>query len=149
MVNTPPTPAIRQRFGHEGLVDRVSGLDFFFPGFHAGVGDSWVAQGLPDAGKPLADSRVWHAVTPGTRHTTHYFFAMGSNDRDGVEFMVDYLKPVIAEDVFATEAIEKIISTMDEVPTELMLRSDTTAVMGRRVLQAMMDAEAAAQPLAP
>jgi vanillate O-demethylase monooxygenase subunit len=88
---------------------------------------------------------VWHAVTPGTRHTTNYFFAMGSNDRDGVEFMVDYLKPVIAEDVFATEAIEKIISTMDEVPTELMLRSDTTAVMGRRVLQAMMDAEAAAQ----
>lgn len=149
MVNTSPTPAIRERFGHHGLVDRVSGLDFFFPGFHAGVGDSWVAQGLPDAGKPLADSRVWHAVTPGKRHTTNYFFAMGSTDSAGVEFMVDYLKPVIAEDVFATEAIEKIISTMDEVPTELMLRSDTTAVMGRRVLQSMMDAEAAAQASAP
>jgi len=27
------------------------------------------------------------------------------------------------------------------VPPELMLRSDTTAVLGRRMLQAMMDAE--------
>ena len=82
-------------------------------------------------------------MTPATKTSTNYFFAMGSPDREGVEFMVDYLKPVLAEDIFATEQIEKIISTVDEVPPELMLRSDTTAVMGRRVLQAMMDAEAA------
>jgi vanillate O-demethylase monooxygenase subunit len=66
---------------------------------------------------------------------------MGSKDREGVEAMVELLKPVIDEDVFATEQIERIVSTLDEVPQELLLRSDQTAVMGRRRLQAMMDAE--------
>ncbi len=142
MKNTPPTPAIRERWGYDGLLDRLSGMDFYFPGFHAGIGDSTVPEGQPRAGEKLASSRVWHAVTPATKTSTTYFFAMGSPDRSGVEFMVEYLKPVLAEDIFATEAIEKIITTVDEVPPELMLRSDTTAVQGRRVLQAMMDAEA-------
>jgi len=143
MKDTPVTPAIRERWGYDGPLDRVSGMDFFYPGFHAGIGDSRVAEGQPDAGRPLTCSRVWHAVTPATRTTTNYFFGMGSPDREGVEFMVEYLKPVIAEDVFATDQIEKIVSTLDEVPPELMLRSDTTAVLGRRVLQAMMDQEVA------
>ncbi len=143
MKNTPPPPVTRERFGIDCPVDRISGMDFFYPGFHAGIGDSQVAEGYPDAGRQLNSSRVWHAVTPATKTTTNYFFAMGSPDREGVEFMVEYLKPVLAEDIFATEQIEKIISTVDDVPPELMLRSDTTAVMGRRVLQAMMDAEAA------
>jgi phenylpropionate dioxygenase-like ring-hydroxylating dioxygenase large terminal subunit len=141
MRNTPATPLITQRFGIEGNVDRISGMDFFFPGFHAGLGDTTFTEGHPRAGETIAASRVWHAVTPGTRYTTNYFFAMGSEDRNGVEAMVELLKPVIAEDVFATEQIEKIVTTLDEVPQELLLRSDQTAVMGRRRLQAMMDAE--------
>jgi vanillate O-demethylase monooxygenase subunit len=143
MKDTPAPPVVTERFGYSGPVDRISGMDFFYPGFHAGIGDSQVAAGQPDAGRRLTSSRVWHAVTPATKTTTNYFFGMGSPDAEGVEFMVEYLKPVIAEDVFATDQIEKIVSTMDEVPPELMLRSDTTAVMGRRVLQAMMDKEAA------
>ncbi|MEO6187076.1 MAG: iron-sulfur protein, partial [Steroidobacteraceae bacterium] len=89
----------------------------------------------------LATSRVWHAVTPATKSTTNYFFAMGSPDGPGVEAMVEYLRPVVAEDVFATEEIEKMIATLDEVPRELLLKSDATAVQGRRILQAMMLAE--------
>lgn len=145
MRNTPAPPVTRERFGYDGPVDRVSGMDFYYPGFHAGIGESCVAEGQPQAGRRLNSSRVWHAVTPATRTSTNYFFAMGSPDREGVEFMVDYLKPVVAEDVFATEQIEKMISTLDQVPPELMLRSDTTAVMGRRMLQSMMDAEAAVE----
>jgi vanillate O-demethylase monooxygenase subunit len=143
MKNTPPTPVVRQRFGIEGLVDRISGMDFFYPGFHAGIAEGRVAEGQADAGRLLNSSRVWHAVTPATKTSTNYFFGMGSVDREGVEYMATYLTPVLEEDVFATEHIEKIISTVDDVPPELMLRSDTTAVLGRRVLQAMMDAEAA------
>jgi phenylpropionate dioxygenase-like ring-hydroxylating dioxygenase large terminal subunit len=143
MKNTPPPPVTRERFGIDCPVDRISGMDFFYPGFHAGIGDSRVSEGYPQAGRQLTSSRVWHAVTPATKTTTNYFFAMGSPDKEGVEFMVEYLKPVLAEDIFATEQIEKIITTVDDVPPELMLRSDTTAVLGRRMLQAMMDAEAA------
>lgn len=141
MRNTTITPLTRERTGFTGAVDRISGMDFFFPGFHAGIGDTRVSQGQPRGGEELISSRVWHAVTPAKRHTTNYFFAMGSRDRKGVDDLVELLRPVIAEDVFATEEIEKIIATVDELPPELLLKSDTTAVLGRRILQAMMDAE--------
>lgn len=141
MRNTQPPPAFQEMFDFSGPIDRVSGMDFYFPGFHSGVGDVYVAQGHERAGEQLRMSRVWHAVTPAKTHSTNYFFGMGSRDRDGVEAMVEYLKPVLEEDIFATVEIEKIISTLDDLPPELMLKSDGTAVLGRRKLQAMMDAE--------
>ncbi len=51
------------------------------------------------------------------------------------------MQPVIAEDVFATEEIEKILKRSGRLPPELMIKSDVTAVQGRRMLQAMMNAE--------
>ena len=145
MRNTPAPPVSQHRFKFDGPVDRVSGMDFFFPGFHSGIGDTYVAQGHERAGEMLNSSRVWHAVTPAKKFTTNYFFAMGSPDREGVEFMVEYLKPVLEEDIFATVEIEKIIQTLDELPQELMLKSDGTAVLGRRKLQQMMDLEKLAE----
>jgi hypothetical protein len=51
---------------------------------------------------------------------------------------------VIDEDIFASAEIEKMLDLYDgEPPPELMVKSDTKAVVGRRMLQAMMDAEAA------
>jgi phenylpropionate dioxygenase-like ring-hydroxylating dioxygenase large terminal subunit len=141
MRNTPITPVVRARTGFDGVVDRDSGMDFFFPGFHAGIGETRIGAGHARAGEILVTSRVWHAVTPATRTTTNYFFAMGSPDRRGVDDLVEILRPVVQEDVFATEEIEKILATLDEVPPELLLRSDATAVRGRRILQAMMDNE--------
>jgi vanillate O-demethylase monooxygenase subunit len=66
---------------------------------------------------------------------------MSSNSQDRLDRAKISLKPVLDEDAFATEEIEKIISTLDELPPELMLKSDQTAVQGRRILQAMMDKE--------
>ncbi|WP_253950786.1 hypothetical protein [Novosphingobium sp. SG751A] len=93
------------------------------------------------AGELLRSNRVWHAVTPAGRTTTNYFFSMASPDPKALDEAESYLKPVIEEDIFATVEIEKIISTLDELPPELMLKSDGTAVLGRRALQRMMDAE--------
>lgn len=142
MRNTP-MPPYHDRSEHDGPVDRISGMDFYFPGFHAGIGESSIPEGQPNGGKLLHSSRVWHAVTPATKTTCNYFFGMSSPSRDKLEEAKIRLEPVLAEDSFATEEIEKIISTLDELPPELMLRSDTTAVQGRRILQAMMDKEKA------
>jgi vanillate O-demethylase monooxygenase subunit len=142
MRNTPQPPVVQDRFRFDGPIDRVSGMDFYFPGFHAGIGDVYVSEGHERAGELIRSSRVFHAVTPAKKNSTNYFFAMGSPDREGVEAMVDVLKPVLAEDIFATEEIEKIIQTMEgDLPPELMLKSDGTAVLGRRKLQTMMDSE--------
>ncbi len=143
MRNTRRQPVADGRIDFGGPIDRTSGMDFHFPGFHAGIGEMRISQGHARAGEVLNATRVWHAVTPAKRFTTNYFFAMGSTDRKGVDEMVEYLKPVLAEDMFATVEIEKIIRTMDDLPPELMLKSDATAVLGRRALQKMMDAERA------
>lgn len=119
----------------------MSGMDFHLPGFHAGMADVFVAQGQPRAGEMLRSSRVWHAVTPAKKKTTNYFFAASFTDPVELDKAEQYLRPVLDEDIFATAEIEKIISTLDEIPPELMLKSDGTAVLGRRALQRMMDAE--------
>lgn len=145
MNNTPSQPILKERFGIEGQVDRVSGMDFFFPGFHAGIGETRHCADSDRAGEVIQTSRVWHAVTPAKKFTTNYFFATGSTDIEGLDYVYEALKPVLDEDMFATVEIEKIVQTMDELPPELMLKSDGTAVLGRRVLQRMMDEEMASQ----
>lgn len=145
MNDTVLPPMHKQILGFDGPVDRVSGMDFFFPGFHAGIAGSSIAKGHERAGEVLSENRVWHAVTPATRTSANYFFAMSSHSLESLASARKNLVAVIDEDVFATEEIEKIISTLDDVPPELMLRSDQTAVMGRRALQAMMDREMAEQ----
>jgi phenylpropionate dioxygenase-like ring-hydroxylating dioxygenase large terminal subunit len=144
MTDTEQPPFLRSREKHAGLVDRVSGMDFHLPGFHAGLSEFRVPGSAAErAGELIQSNKVFHAVTPAKRRTTNYFFAMASTDHANLEFARDRLKPVLDEDAFATAEIEKIISTVDELPPELMLKSDATAVIGRRMLQAMMDAEKA------
>lgn len=121
-------------------------MDFYAPGFHAGIGDLNVAESQgEDAGRPLMVTRVFHCITPATRHSSYYFFAnakAGSTDGE-----VESLNKVIDEDVFASVEIEMLLATLEDEnePKELMIRSDHAAVEGRRMLQALMDREAEAQ----
>jgi len=134
--------AIAQISGYSGPIDRVAGMDFYVPGFHAGVDDTKVGDpDDPRYGELINTGNVYHAVTPSTHSETLYFFAMAGMSDTQLDFLEEYLKAVVDEDVFATEEIEKIIQKIGALPPELMLKSDATAVIGRRMLQAMMDAE--------
>ncbi len=145
----PPVMAATGRYS--GRIDRVTGMDFHLPGFHAGIGDMLYPGDHPEhAGESIVKSRVYHAVTPSTYRSCLYFFAMASPDEAGLDQMYKLLKPVIDEDKFATEEIEKMLAIIGENPDELLIRSDRNAVEGRRMLQAMMDAEqGVAHPGAP
>jgi len=135
-------PLMAKGAAYDGRVDRVSGMTFFAPGFHAGLDDTFAVEGHPSrAGECIASARVFHAVTPATRHETNYFFALGSTHEHLVDAFKVSLAPVLDEDVFATEEIEKIVRSSETLPPELMLKSDATAVEGRRILQRMMDRE--------
>lgn len=143
MASVPISPALRAGSGFDGLVDRVSGMNFHLPGFHSGIDETTIpADHATRAGEKLTRRRVFHAVTPGKMHTTNYFFALGGwlSDAD-VARSRQFLPTVLEEDVMATTEIETILATLDYAPDELMLKSDTSAVLGRRALQAMMDAE--------
>jgi vanillate O-demethylase monooxygenase subunit len=145
MNDTHLPPSYRALLDYQGPVDRVSGMDFYFPSFHAGIAELRIAAGQPRGGEVLSANRVWHAVTPATRTSANYFFGMSSHSVEALASARENLVAVIDEDVFATEQIEKIITTIDKVPPELMLKSDQTAVQGRRILQAMMDRENGAE----
>ncbi|MEP7243675.1 MAG: aromatic ring-hydroxylating dioxygenase subunit alpha [Gammaproteobacteria bacterium] len=143
MRGAPQADFAKGRFNYEGPVDRISGMDFYPPGFHAGVDDSAIPMDHPTrAGEILNVGRVFHAVTPGLKNTCNYFFSMGGKMTEAdLDFFEDYLKSVVDEDIFATVEIEKMLTSIGYEPKELMLKSDMSAVRGRRVLQAMMDRE--------
>ena len=50
--------------------------------------------------------------------------------------------PTLDEDMFATGEIEKMLSRFERVPQEVLLRSDTTCVNGRRLFEAMIRRDA-------
>jgi vanillate O-demethylase monooxygenase subunit len=68
---------------------------------------------------------------------------MAAPDAGNLDRSKQYLEKVIAEDIFASEEIEKMLKLVGH-PTELMNKSDQNAVEGRRMLQRMMDAEGTA-----
>jgi len=143
MNNTSMTPVLKDMTNYRGPIDRISGMDFYFPGFHAGIGDFRVSEGQERAGEYLSKGRVWHAVTPATHDRTWYFFSMTVTDPDRVEHSKDIIRKVLDEDILATVEIEKMAKQLGDLPPELMIKSDQTAVMGRRIMQQMMDREAA------
>lgn len=143
--NAPIPPLLARAANYDGPIDRLSGMDFHAPGFHAGLDETYIVESNPDRGGELVNNaKVFHAVTPATRTTCNYFFAFGGDSEEALDGFKKSLLPVLDEDKFATEEIEKIIRTSENLPPELMLRSDGTAVLGRRIIQAMMDEEKAA-----
>ncbi len=137
-------PLMAKNTGYAGPIDRLAGMTFFAPGFHAGLDDTYVVAGHPECGGECLQSvKVFHAVTPATRHETNCFLALGGTSEAQVEALKIALPPVFDEDSFATVEIEKILTRCETLLSELMLKCDGTAVESRRLLQRMMDAERA------
>ena len=140
--------SVRTLLSAGGVIDRVSGMDFYLPGFHAGISDTSFPADHPEhPGRTIGIGRVFHAVTPATPGSCHYFFGMATLDGVGLEESRSYLVPVIEEDIFASVEIEKMLALAGGRPDELMIGSDRNAVEARRMLQAMMDAEERAEPV--
>jgi phenylpropionate dioxygenase-like ring-hydroxylating dioxygenase large terminal subunit len=140
----PPTLWQRDAYGL-ARIDRNMGMHSYLPGFHTGTTEVLVPENHPErGGERLMWNRVYHCITPCTPRTSLYHFAVAMPGHIDTAQLKASLDPVIDEDVFASEEIEKIIDLYDgSPPPELMVKSDTNAVEGRRMIQAMMDAEAA------
>lgn len=150
-IRNAPCPPIMQREGTypTDRIDRSMGMASHLPGLHCGLTlVSYPADHPQAAGQVIARNRVYHTITPSTPRTCYYHFAMAVAEGTDVERMRASLAPVIDEDIFASVEIEKMLDLYDgEPPAELMVKSDANAVEGRRMLQAMMDAEAAGQEI--
>jgi vanillate O-demethylase monooxygenase subunit len=138
----PPTLWQRDVYGLD-RIDRAMGMESYLPGFHTGPTTVSVPASHADrAGEVLMYNRVYHCITPATPQLTYYHFAVAMPATADFAAIKAALDPVIDEDVFASVEIEKIIALYGgNPPPEMMVKSDTNAVEGRRMIQAMMDAE--------
>lgn len=145
MKNNPAPPVLRETQNYHGEVDQISGMDFHYPGLHAGISEMAYPEGHEQAGEVLRGFYVFHAITPATTNTCYYHFSMASAQHDLLEKMKDYLKKVVDEDIEASESIERILSTAGTPAREVIKFSDHNSVRARRMLMKLMDEEAGVQ----
>jgi vanillate O-demethylase monooxygenase subunit len=143
-IDCPPFYA--EVFGYHGRIDRESGLKLHLPCLHAGYDRYWRAGELGQPGAaPLGEVSIFHAITPATRHTAHYFFALGRNfrqaDRVFGKTLMQGIEHVIDEDMSATREIEAMINRMASLPPEVLLKTDKSCVQGRRLFEQLIEKE--------
>lgn len=140
------TDWVRRSRGIDVAVDREIMLTFVAPGFHFGH-DRYFRAGSGPSDTPLLDIRIFHAVTPATLTTCHYF---ASSAVDPQTFELSQRHPpdpasalkIFTEDVEAIGEIERLLSAAGEFD-ELPLRADVHALRGRRMVEQLMAAEQA------
>lgn len=140
--NAPAPPVNAAQGLYSGLIDRTFGMDFYLPGLHAGFARMTYPLDHPERpGELIHIVHFYHAITPVSRTTCRYFFAVAMHSDAEIDAMALSTRPINDEDIFAAEQIEAMLGRLDAPPTDLLLRADRNAVDGRRMLQAMMDRE--------
>lgn len=139
-------PLFAKVFDYYGKVDRSFGMKLHLPCLHAGFDFFYKSRTeQDDPGALLGKVRVFHAITPGTHNSSHYFFAVGrSFKKDDAVFgqkLLENMVEVIGEDLLATREIEAMLGGLDAVPPEVLLKADATCVRGRRLFEAMIRKE--------
>ena len=142
-IETPPF--LSHAVNYQGRVDRSFGLKLVLPCLHFGSDDIYGRDAAGTRGELLGSLKIFHAVTPATKTSCHYFFAVGHGwSHLGKEFLDGLcaaILPGIAEDVFAVSEIEKMIEHQNGRPGELLLKSDHVCARGRRFFEKMIRAE--------
>ena len=141
-------PFFAAMLGHQGRINRRFGLKLYLPCLHAGGEEFYTGAENENFVGAL---RVYHAVTPATRTSCHYFFATGHSwahpDPKFAEGLVANIRPAIAEDVSAVDRVERMIPHYGGRPGELLLKADHVCVRGRRMFEDMIRGEHEQQPL--
>jgi vanillate O-demethylase monooxygenase subunit len=142
----PCPPFYTQLLGHTGHIDRKFGIKLYMPCLHVGFDRFYRPSTDTEApGKLMGEVTVFHAITPATRHTAHYFFGMGrtfmKEDTQFGRSMMDKTEAVIAEDMMATREIEAMLQGLDKEPHDLLLKADRTCVLGRRLFESLIRKE--------
>ena len=144
-IATPPF--LSHAIDYQGRVDRTFGLTLALPCLHHGSDDIFARDADGARGELLGSLKIFHAVTPATKTSCHYFFALGHGwEHLGEEFLSGLaaaVVPGIQEDVFAVAEIEKMIQHCGGRPGEILLKADHVCVRGRRLFERTIRAEGA------
>ena len=139
----------KKLMGYTGLVDRRWGSTFFAPSLHFIHEDFYSPGQSPEEGNDsLMRGRIFHAVTPATKDTAHYFFASGRDKSTGDDLatLIKAVMPVLDEDIYAVEQIERMIKSAGQEVKDVLLRADANCVAGRRLIERMIVADLTVAP---
>jgi hypothetical protein len=146
-----PTVFHRRALGLEGPTDRVMVTDFYPPALLAS-GSRFFHRGesrRPD-GSLYGEFRVFHVPTPETPTTTHYFWgftrSFGQGDAELTAFLHAGWRAGVLEDIDAIEANERMLDFGPE-QHDLSAKADAGSLQSRRMVEAMILAERAAEVL--
>jgi vanillate O-demethylase monooxygenase subunit len=140
-----PTTFHRRALGLDGPTDRVMVTDFYPPALLAS-GSRFFHRGQSriEGGALYGEFRVFHVPTPETETTTHYFWAFtrsfGQGDAALTAFLHAGWLAGVREDIDAIEANERIVDAGSAMH-DLSAKSDAGGLQGRRMVQAMINAE--------
>jgi phenylpropionate dioxygenase-like ring-hydroxylating dioxygenase large terminal subunit len=132
---------------YDGLADFDQLTDFYGPELiRTGFPIHTAVPGHDSVPPELGTLHIMHGVTPETEHSTHYFgfstrnFRQDSAELDAFQYHSDV--KIRQQDVEAIEAVETRLDEAAARQRELLVKSDAPAVKVRRLIQALLDAEA-------
>lgn len=112
-----------------------------------GLGTIQSIEGDTNIPPELGTIHILHGITPETENSTHYFGFSTRNFRQGDtgldEFQLHSDVKIRGQDAIAIEAVEARLENSAKLQQELLVKSDIGAVNVRKMIQAMLDAEAA------
>jgi phenylpropionate dioxygenase-like ring-hydroxylating dioxygenase large terminal subunit len=133
------------QFEGEAWVENTSA--FYGPELiRTGLGTIQSIDGDTNVPPELGTLHILHGITPETENSVHYFgfstrdFRQGDKSLD--EFQLHSDVKIRGQDKAAIEAVEARLDKSAEFQQELLVKSDTGAVKVRKMIQAMIDAEA-------
>lgn len=144
MIGIEAPPFYRSSMGVTSDIDRWQDGDFYAPGiFILNIRIAPTGTEEPEG----FHMKVIYGMTPATGCETHDFFALARDykidDAELSEFQLRQQLGVMKEDVDALEIQELMVAT-DPGMVESSIRSDVAGIRGRRLLERMAKAEAAA-----
>jgi phenylpropionate dioxygenase-like ring-hydroxylating dioxygenase large terminal subunit len=149
MVGIEAPPFYQKSMGLTSPIDRWQDGDFYAPGvFILNIRIAPTGTEEPEG----FHMKVLYGMTPANDTETHDFFALGRDyaieDAELSAFQLKQQLAVMQEDVDALEIQEVMVAT-DPGMVESSIRSDVAGIRGRRLLEKMAKAEAAARGEAP
>lgn len=151
--DVPPAPTYLQFGKYAGNVDRWQITEFYAPAtLLIRNGSALAGTGAPENG-PGTGEQPWefivcHAVTPESDRVTNYFWcvthAFAADDPDEAAEFHRQSHQVIGEDMAVFAAQQEMLERMPDAPV-MNIRYDAGPVMARRIMQDLLDGEAAAR----
>jgi len=111
-----------------------------------GLGTIQSIDGDTNIPPELGTIHILHGITPESENSVHYFgfstrnFRIGDKGLD--EFQLNSDVKIRGQDKIAIEAVEERLDQSADLQQELLVKSDMGAVKVRKMIEAMLDAEA-------